>query len=237
VVNRKLRSVRSFFNEVVEEGHLKESPFKKVKYLRNEKVDIKPFNQEELARLLVGFAEKYPAYESFVAFLAFSGCRPNEVVGLKWDKIDWENRKILIREGFVLGEETLLKTDSSVRDIDMTEPLEVLLLQQLDKGIDSEYVFVNEFNRRICWENFRQKYHRVLKLKNIVSRPAYQLRHTFASMAIKNGEDILWVSRMLGHSNLKTTLTTYTRYIPSLERKDGSIIGGIYSNIKGEDNE
>jgi len=237
VVNRKLRPLRSFFNEVVDDGHLKASPFKKVKYLRNEKVDIKPFNQEELVSLLAGFAKKYPAYENFVAFLVFSGCRPNEVVGLKWDKIDWENRKILIREGYVLGEKTLLKTDSSVRDLDMTEPLENLLLQQEKLRGESEYVFVNEFERRICWENFRQKYHKVLEMQNIPTRPAYQLRHTFASMAIKNGEDIVWVSRMLGHSNLKTTLTTYTRYIPSPERKDGSIIGSLYANIRGGDDE
>jgi len=237
VVNRKLRPVRSFFNELVDDGHLSASPFKKVKYLRNEKVDVQPFNQEELISLLEGFRKKYPAYENFVAFLAFSGCRPNEVVGLKWDKVDWENRKVLIREGYVLGEKTMLKTDSSIRDLDMTAPLEEILLAQQQKGADGEYVFVNEFGRRICWENFRQKYHRVLKAQRIKARPAYQLRHTFASMAIKNGEDILWVSRMLGHSNLKTTLSTYTRFIPSKDRRDGSIIGSIFEGMKGENND
>jgi len=237
VVNRKLRPLRSFFNEVVDDGHLKASPFKKVKYLRNEKVDIKPFNQEELISLLAGFADKYPAYENFVAFLAFSGCRPNEVVGLKWDKIDWENRKILIREGVVLGEETMLKTESSIRDMDMTKPLEKLLLKQKALQLDSEYVFVNGLGRRICWECFRPKYHNVLKEQGLKARPAYQLRHTFASMAIKNGEDIVWVSRMLGHANLRTTLSTYTRYIPSKERKDGAFISGIFDNMKRDENE
>jgi integrase len=236
VVNRKVATLRSFFNELVEDGHLKETPFKKIKTLRNEKVDINPFNQDELIKLLEGFAKKYPDYENFVAFLAFSGCRPNEVVGLKWDKIDWENRKILIREGVVLGEETMLKTESSIRDMDMTEPLETLLLKQKELQLDSEYVFVNGLGRRICWECFRPKYHNVLKEQGLKARPAYQLRHTFASMAIKNGEDIVWVSRMLGHVNLRTTLSTYTRYIPSKERKDGTIISGIFENMKRDEN-
>lgn len=43
------------------------------------------------------------------------------------------------------------------------------------------------------------------------------MRHTFATMMIENGEDILWVSNMLGHTTAKITLERYIRYI---KRKD-----------------
>lgn len=47
------------------------------------------------------------------------------------------------------------------------------------------------------------------------------MRHTFASMMISNGEDILWVSNMLGHKDSTTTLEKYARYIKQEKRSRG----------------
>lgn len=52
---------------------------------------------------------------------------------------------------------------------------------------------------------------------NLEYRPIYHTRHTFATIMLENGEDILWVSNMLGHANSTMTLTRYARYI----KRDG----------------
>lgn len=52
----------------------------------------------------------------------------------------------------------------------------------------------------------------------------YQLRHTFASLMISNGEDILWVSSMLGHKNANITLQVYAKYVKSEKKKRGSFL-------------
>ena len=52
-------------------------------------------------------------------------------------------------------------------------------------------------------------------------RNLYQMRHTFASMMISNGEDILWVSNMLGHKDSSMTLEKYARYIKKNDKKRG----------------
>ncbi len=48
---------------------------------------------------------------------------------------------------------------------------------------------------------------------NIKERKLYNLRHTFASMMISQGQNILWVSRMLGHKDISITLKVYTKFI------------------------
>lgn len=230
VINKKIVVFKSIMKELYEEGIIDKNPFRHIKKLRGDQPEIKPFTEEELAELLKGFKEKYPFYYNLVAFLAFTGCRPNEAVGLKWKNIDWESKKILIREGFVLGENTQLKTNSSRRDIPMNDILEKILIDQKTLTFGkSEYVFTNMKLKPINWTNFRQKYYEVLKSKNIEHRPIYQLRHTFASMAIKNGEDPSWVAKMLGHSGLKTTFSYYSRYIPN--NRDGKIIFEIFNRI------
>jgi len=59
----------------------------------------------------------------------------------------------------------------------------------------------------------------VLKKLDIEYRNLYQMRHTFASMMISSGEDILWVSNILGHRNSNITLSTYAKYIKAFKIK------------------
>lgn len=47
----------------------------------------------------------------------------------------------------------------------------------------------------------------------IKERRIYNLRHTFASIMITQGQNILWVSKMLGHKDVSITLKIYTKYI------------------------
>ncbi len=48
---------------------------------------------------------------------------------------------------------------------------------------------------------------------SIKERKLYNLRHTFASTMITQGQNILWVSRMLGHKDVSITLKVYARFI------------------------
>lgn len=231
VINKKITCIRMVFKELYNDDVIDKNLFRNIKPLKSEHVDVNPFTKEELKKLLEGFKKYYPHYYNFVAFLAFTGSRPNEAVALRWSNVDWENKKILIREGYVLGEFTTLKTGSSRRDIDITPVIENLLLEQKKISYDkSDFVFVNHDYNIICWNNFRQKYYKLIKIINIKHRPIYQLRHTFASLAIRNGEDINWVSRTLGHANIKTTLTVYNRFMPNKD-KDGKQINSFFQKI------
>ncbi len=65
---------------------------------------------------------------------------------------------------------------------------------------------------------------KVLKELEIPYRNLYQKSHTFASMMISSGEDILCVSNMLGHRNSNITLSTYAKYIKNDKKKRGTFL-------------
>ena len=50
------------------------------------------------------------------------------------------------------------------------------------------------------------------------------MRHTFASMMISSGEDILWVSSMLGHKNSSITLQVYAKHIKTNKKLRGTFL-------------
>ncbi len=89
---------------------------------------------------------------------------------------------------------------------------------------------IRETSRRINpinQEIFRQKaWAPMLKRLGLRYRPPYQMRHTFATLALSLGENPNWVSRMLGHKSLVMTLERYNRYVPNLAREDGKLLAG-----------
>lgn len=64
----------------------------------------------------------------------------------------------------------------------------------------------------------------VLSRLGVRYRPPYQMRQTFATLAISVGENINWVAKMLGHRSPVMTLKKYNRFVPNLTRADGKAL-------------
>ncbi|NOX15296.1 MAG: tyrosine-type recombinase/integrase, partial [Epsilonproteobacteria bacterium] len=63
-----------------------------------------------------------------------------------------------------------------------------------------------------------------LEEANIPYRTIYHMRHSFASLMISNGEDILWVSHMLGHATPDMTLKKYAKFIKNDKHKRATFL-------------
>jgi hypothetical protein len=124
----------------------------------------------------------------------------------------------------------LLKIDpapsGSLRDIDLLEPVrEALLAQKALSWLLGGYVFLDGKQQPVNQELFRMKvWEPLLKRLGVRYRPPYQMRHTFATLAISAGENINWVARMLGHKSPVITLERYNRFVPNLTRTDGKAL-------------
>ena len=71
------------------------------------------------------------------------------------------------------------------------------------------------------------RWKKLLKGLDISYRTIYQMRHTFATVMIEYGEDILWVSHMLGHTDSSMTLQMYAKYRKQENRKRATFLTGI----------
>ena len=80
-------------------------------------------------------------------------------------------------------------------------------------------IFVNQYgNHYSSTEKItKYKWRPLLQKCKLEYRILYRTRHSFASIMLQQGEEVAWISKMLGHADIHTTLTKYARYIP---RKD-----------------
>jgi integrase len=197
------------------------SPFSNVKPLKIRKVDIRPFTLEEVDRILKTVRKDWHDYLQ-VRFL--TGMRTGEVNGLKWKYVDFVRRLILIRETFVLGRVEYTKTDSSQRDVQMSQPVYEALKRQWEvSGKLGEYVFCNREGHPIDNKNFSDRvWYPLLRHLGLEERRPYQMRHTAATLWLASGENPQWISNQLGHANSQMLFTVYGRFVPNMTRQDGS---------------
>jgi integrase len=199
------------------------SPAVNIKPLRVRKTDVQPFTLAEVQTLIGRVRADYRSY--FITRF-FTGMRTGEVHGLKWKYVDFERRLILVRETFVLGEDEYTKTDSSQRDIQMSQVVfEALRQQHAATAKLSDYVFCNRAGEPLDNKNFSDRvWYPLLRHLGLPARRPYQMRHTAATLWLASGEAPEWIARQLGHANTEMLFKVYSRYVPNLTRRDGSAI-------------
>ena len=146
--------------------------------------------------------------------LFFTGMRQSELLALENNNINYNNHCITIKSRVVHGRLDTPKTVSSNRTIDMLSQAEKYFLDQRSITGLGTYLFLNKKGKIYAGSNALQYvWKKVLKKENIKYRNAHQIRHTFASLMLSNGEDLLWVSQMLGHVSPTITLNSYSSFI------------------------
>jgi len=171
--------------------------------------DINPFSLEEIEQLL----SKADGYlKNFIGIMSRTGMRPGELTALRWSDIDFDNEIIKVRRTRILGKNGPPKKKASVRDVEMLSGVKEFFQDQYKLTGNNLIgdVFINSNHKPFYSHDVIAKQFKAL-LSDEDKRYLYQLRHSFATMMISEGEDILWVSRMLGHKSSDITLKTYAK--------------------------
>ena len=170
-------------------------------------------------------------YEMYYIELA-TGLRRGELLGLKWQDIDWKNGIIKIRRQVarVDGQikEAPLKTKNSYRTVTISQQAIAVLKEQKKKTNDT-YVFPSPNGGPISPDSVNNMLKRVLERAGIPKVRFHDLRHTFATIALQNGVDIKTVSGMLGHFSAGFTLDTYAHVTTSAQKEAAQTMGNILS--------
>ncbi len=181
--------------------------------------EIEPFSIDEISKILESCKGQD---RNIISLLFFTGMRTGECIGLKWSDINFTQRTINIQRTIGRGKIGPHKTKSSVRTIDLTDKMMKILSNQYEiTGQHNTYVFLNQIgNHYFDSSKLRDRmWTQTLEKANVRHRTIYQTRHTFCSLNLQAGEDILWISKTMGHSNPKVALEKYSKYIPRAIKK------------------
>jgi len=178
-----------------------------------------------------------------------TGCRRGEIAGLKWEKVDLENRKIKIdtclsytpKDGILEGPTKTRNT----RIITIPEETAVLLRkyrawymeQRLLYGESwntSDYLFTKDDGSLIIPGTINGWLDRFSKRHGLPHINPHAFRHSAASIMISQGVDIVTVSKMLGHTKTSMTTDTYAHIIEENKAKASECIADAILRKKDE---
>ena len=231
---RSAKNVRNLLGKILEDAAMDElidkNPVKLVKPPKHIQTDeVIPFTMEEVLTLLDNASE---FMKTFLTVAFFTGMRSGELSALKWEDIDFNTGKIIVRRSMRHGKVSGTKT-GKIRIIDMLTPVRDALKKQYTKnGMTSEFIFTNRKGTPYCESSSITTTHwkPLLKRCAMAYRVLYNTRHTFASLMLLNGEDVLWVSKMLGHSDVSTTTKYYIKFVEEKGQKRAEFLNDSFTN-------
>jgi len=178
-------------------------------------IDTNIFAPDEIRRLVDAMPDN--VYRRIVMTAVFTGMRQGEILGLQWGDIDCNSRQAHVRRTWKEKQFHEPKTKHSARKVDLPE----LLIHELRAWklrcpkSDLDLVFPNEAGNPVSHSNLLQRaFYPGLRRAGLRKIRFHDLRHSFASLMLANGEDIVRVSRLLGHSSPVVTLGVYSHLLP-----------------------
>ena len=204
-VSRRLSSLRTFYKYLVLNNYVDNNPFLLLSSPKKEKRIPKFINYagiEEIFNIPNLNTKEGQRKKVILEILYGSGIRVSELVNIKINDIDFNNKTILI---FGKGsKERIVSCGDPALDA-MKMYIKDSREQYLD-GKDSEYLIVGKNEEKITTRRIEQIINKLIDKTSIkMNITPHMFRHTFATHLLDNGSDLIAVQELLGHESLSST--------------------------------
>lgn len=230
-VNRYLTVLHAALKHAVEMRLLRDNPASHVRRPKIAKKEPRALTMDELQQLLAALKDEL-LLQRICTFVAFTGLRRSEVLGLKWASVDLTEGAIYVRETRqrLKGRwvEKGPKSDAGLRRVPLSPTLVAMLKdlqaeQEAKRGRpdyhDEDLVFCQPNGKPIWPSNFERRFRKVANAAGFPDFTFHGLRHTFATLLLKDGAYINVVQRLLGHEKPSTTIDLYGHALPGQQQE------------------
>lgn len=234
------------------QGAIHSNPADKVSPPKYVKPEISFYTVDDMKQLFELIDDEY-VLKPAVYLAGILGLRREEIAGLKWINVDFDNKIVYIKEVRARADNEVVvkktKNESSTRKLAMNGTLEIKLREILEAQkasneflgnsyIDSGYVVVNEYGKEINPGYLSSLFGRFVKKNNLPHITLHGLRHTIASIGNDAGLTMFEISKILGHSSPDVTGRVYMHvfddsHIESMERIEDILYSqDVEKNVK-----
>jgi integrase len=244
-----LAPMRQLYNQAIDDGDAYENPAARVGKFNKRKdaaTQLNPLTRKEVKTLLDKTLEKSPHWYPLLLCATRTGMREGELIALRGTNLDFRGQFIEVQQILSRGELTSPK-NGRTRRVDMSGQLRDVLQEHLSRKradalrkemekpagerrdaatvvneIMEDWVFTTptpRSGRQLDPSNLRKVFNSLLTAAKLRRIRFHDLRHTFASLLIAQGESLAYIRDQLGHHSIQITVDTYGHLVPGGNRQ------------------
>jgi len=241
--------LHSALEKAVALGYIQRNPTEQCTLPRIEKREMQVIKDEDIARFLD--AIKGHKYETVYLVDMFTGLREGEILGLTWDCVDFKNNTLTInkqlqKERKAGGQYYLSASTKTSKVRTITVSLHVMNTLRQVRAKQREWrlqmgsawdnlmnlVFTTEQGRYLTTVTVYNNLKRIVAGLGLEKVRFHDLRHTFATIALQNGDDIKTLQQALGHSDVSTTLNVYGHVTERMKRESADKMDAFIETLR-----
>lgn len=238
------RLISTVLEQAVKEGLVPFNVAGRATLPKVEHKEVNYFQPEQAAAIRDALEQEPIKWRTITHLLLITGARRGEVLGLKWDKVDFSKNQIYICNSVLYSPdigiyESTPKTERSKRYI--TLPAETIqLLRQYRAWQNTErmrlgeyyqnqgFVFSQDTGGPMHPDSVTDWLNKFSKRHGLPHINPHAFRHTMASMLYFNGVDSVSISKRLGHAQVSTTANIYAHVMEAADQKNADILADVF---------
>lgn len=238
------RLISTVLEQAVKESLIPFNPASRADLPKITRKEVNYFQPEQVHAISSAIDNEPIKWKMLVHLFLITGARRGEILGLKWDKIDFDNNQLYICNNVLYSPdigiyESTPKTDTSKRFVSLpAETMQLLkkyktwqLSERLRLGAyyeDNNFVFTQDNGKPMHPDSVTDYLNKFSKKYNLPHINPNAFRHTMASMLYYNGVDSVSISKRLGHAQVSTTANIYAHVMESADKKNAEILSEIF---------
>nr|CRY98067.1 hypothetical protein [uncultured prokaryote] len=211
---------------------------------KQERHEVTYFQPEQAEAIRDALELEPIKWRTLVHMLLITGARRGEVLGLKWDKVDFEGNKIHICNNVLYSADRGIYEDSpktATSNRFVTLPLETMKLLRKYRAWQNEerlrlgeyyqyrgFVFSQDNGQPMHPDSVTTWLDRFSKRHGLPHINPHAFRHTMASMLYFNGVDSVSISKRLGHAQVSTTANIYAHVMEEADQRNADILANVF---------
>lgn len=238
------RLISTVLEQAVKEGLVPFNVASRATLPKAEHKEVNYFQPEQVAAIRDALELEPIKWKTLVHLLLITGARRGEILGLKWDKVDFAGNRIYICNSILYSAdvgiyEATPKTERSKRYI--TLPVEFMRLLreyrvwQIERRLqlggyyqDRGFLFTQEDGGPMHPDSVTDWLNKFSIRHGLPHINAHAFRHTMASMLYFNGVDSVSISKRLGHAQVSTTANIYAHVMEQADQRNADILSDIF---------
>lgn len=231
-------------DQAVKAGELKTNPSDNCVLPKQVKPEIKPLEPEEITRFLQNLEGE--AYRNLFLVAFFTGMRQGELLGLSWDRVDFAQGVIEIRQQLQCIEGNYFLETPKHDKVRLIAPAKLVMdaLKEEKEAQDHNQkllgdkwqnewnlVFTDTFGKHLVRRTVDKHFKKILEKSGIEPHRFHDMRHTFAVSMLDAGEDLKSVQDNLGHATAAFTLSQYAHVSKKMRMESSERMNNYFGKL------